>query len=188
MMMMNSMLYSQPGTPIMYYGDEIGMATMPGLADRDGVRTAMQWSDAANGGFSKANPRDVSVSVNTDAKVGASRVNVAAQQADPESILSRTKAMLNARRGEPALQNGKLDIVETTNEGVVAYRRTSGNDQVIAIANLTGTAQTTKVQLAPGQRLEQVHGSDSFPSRPTSANDLELKPYEFQWLKLTTAS
>lgn len=185
MEMMNSMLYSQPGSPIMYYGDEIGMGTNRMLEDRDGVRTIMQWDDTLNGGFSSADPEKIVPPAIDDAQIGARSVNVAAQRADPESFLNRTKRMLNARDQSPALQQGTLDIVDTGDEGVVAYVREHEGERVVAVANLTQQSRTSTIDLTRfgAGRFEPLHGSDSLVGGAVP-EQITLKPYGYQWLRL----
>jgi maltose alpha-D-glucosyltransferase/alpha-amylase len=186
MEMMNSMLYSQPGSPIMYYGDEIGMGTNRMLNDRDGVRTFMQWDDTVNGGFSAAHPGQVVPPAIDDARIGAQAVNVAAQRADPESFFNRTKRMLAARDESPALQQGKLDIVETGDDGVVAYRRSHDGEDVVAVANLTQDARTSTIDLSrfEGRRMVPLHGSQAFDGAADVPTELALEPYGYRWFRL----
>ncbi len=184
MEMMHSLMYSQPGSPIMYYGDEIGMGTNRMLNDRDGVRTFMQWNDTLNGGFSTARPEDLMVPAITDAKNGAAAVNVAAQKADPDSVFNRMKAMLAARDQSPALQQGALDIVETGDDGVAAYMRTHGDERVVAVANLTQDVRTSSIAIPTGYRAEPLHGSRAIKPGDISATGMEFQPYEYQWFRL----
>jgi maltose alpha-D-glucosyltransferase/alpha-amylase len=184
--MMQSLLYSQPGSPIMYYGDEIGMGTNRMLNDRDGVRTFMQWDDTINGGFSAASPDKIAPPAITDAAIGAKSVNVAAQRADPNSVFNRMKAMLAARDLSPALQQGRVEIVETGDQGVVAYRRMFEGDDVVAVANLTQDAKTSSIDLSKfaGRRMEPLHGSTPFAASDVVPSEVALEPYGYQWFRL----
>jgi maltose alpha-D-glucosyltransferase/alpha-amylase len=181
--MMHSMLYSQPGTPIMYYGDEIGMATHRFLNDRDGVRTAMQWDASRNGGFS-ATEGELFLPAVDDALYGASKVNVAAQQGDPNSLLERMRTMLAVRAQHPSLKSGDLTIIPTGDDGVLAYSRRTDGDEVVSVVNLTGERRTTTIDFGTARNVQRVHGSDELAATGGAPTELTLEPYGYQWLQV----
>jgi len=140
---LNAMFLSLPGTPIFYYGDEIGMGDNLALEDRYGVRTPMQWSADKNAGFSTAD--HTYLPVINDETYGYRRLNVAAQEQDADSYLAWTRYLINTRQGQPALRAGVLEWVETGDEAVLAYRRTEGGNRVLCVFNLTDKARPSSI-------------------------------------------
>ena len=133
--LMNSLLLSMPGTPVIYYGDEIGMGDNIHLGDRDGVRTPMQWSPDRNGGFSRADPAALVLPMIMDPLYGYGAVNVEAQRRDPHSLLNWMRRMLAVRSRHPAFGRGKLTLLYPKNRKVLAYLRQYQDDTLFCVAN-----------------------------------------------------
>ena len=131
---MNGLLLSMPGTPVIYYGDEIGMGDNVHLGDRDGVRTPMQWTGDRNGGFSRADPASIVLPPIMDPLYGYGAVNVEAQTRDPHSILNWTRRMLAVRRRHPALGRGTLTFLYPKNRKVLAYLREHAGETILCVA------------------------------------------------------
>ncbi len=172
--LMNGMFLSLPGTPIVYYGDEIGMGDNVWLPDRHGCRTPMHWTSAKNGGFSTADK--TYFPAHTDAVYGYQHVNVAAQEGDADSYLSLTRRLLSARRAQPALQNGELAWVDTGSKALLAYTRTAGQEQVLVLINLSDQPQALNVSLSEEMIDLLSDGDQSFAAA-------SLEPYAIHWLK-----
>src|SRR5688572_2027560 len=139
--LLNYLLFSLPGTPVLYYGDEIGMGDNFYLGDRDGVRTPMQWSSDRNAGFSDANPQRLYLPIVTDPEYHAASINVEAQWANPESLLWWTKRMIAMRKRHPALGHGKLDWIPSENRKVLTFLRSTEDEQILCVVNLSRHAQ-----------------------------------------------
>jgi maltose alpha-D-glucosyltransferase/alpha-amylase len=173
--LMHSLLFTLPGSPILYYGDEIGMGDNVGLADRNGVRTPMQWTDGVNGGFSEAPPERLYAQPIRDEIYGFQIVNVAAQQADPNSLLHAVRNMVLMRKKLPALSHGTLEWLEDTPRSVLAFRLTAGDQRVLAFHNLSDYPYTVVLQ---------GYGKVTNPFTPDEAigDYLTLAPYGYCWL------
>ena len=139
--LMNSLLFSFPGTPIIYYGDEIGMGDNIYLGDRNGVRTPMQWTSDRNGGFSRCDPARLFLPVIMDPVYGHQSVNVEAQLRSPSSFLSWMKRLIGVRRSSNAFSRGSLRFVRPTNRTVICYVRQHENETIVCVANLSRSAQ-----------------------------------------------
>ena len=144
-LLMNALLLSLPGTPIIYYGDEIGMADNIWLPDRHGCRTPMQWSAEKNGGFSMAD--ETYLPVIDDEGFGYKSLNVADQEEDPNSYLWATRFLLQARRSQPALQRGSMETLQIDNPAVLAYWRVHGSDRLLCLYNLSNQQQSVSLDL-----------------------------------------
>ncbi|MCW2974509.1 MAG: trehalose synthase, partial [Thermoleophilia bacterium] len=182
-----SLHYSQSGTPILYNGDEIGQGAIRGknLVDRERVRNTMQWDASAHHGFSSGN--HVSEPIQ-DAAEGAQLVNVAAQKADPNSLMNRTRDMLLARETSVALQSGATETaVQTSAKELLAFERSTPGERIISMVNLSPerTRSTLDVQVPEGWKVERLHGSRDFDVSKGVPSSVELDPYEYQWLRLT---
>src|SRR3970040_2979672 len=145
--LMNSLLLTMPGSPIIYYGDEIGMGDNIYLGDRDGVRTPMQWSPDRNAGFSRCDPQRLFLPPIMDAIYGYEAVNVEAQHREPASLLNWMRRMLAVRATSKAFGRGKLSFLKPGNRKVLAYLREHGDDAILCVANLARSAQPVELDL-----------------------------------------
>ena len=142
----NSLLFTLPGSPVIYYGDELGMGDNIWLDDRNGVRTPMQWSGAPNAGFSTAAPEALYCTVIDDAIYGYQQLNVQVQQADPGSLLNRMREMIRVRRAHPAFGRGGIEFLELGNRAVLAYLRL-GQETILSVNNLSPQEQGIELDL-----------------------------------------
>ena len=193
--LMNSLLLSMPGTPVIYYGDEIGMGDNIHLGDRDGVRTPMQWSPDRNGGFSRANFADLVLPPVMDPVYGFYAVNVEAQAADLHSLLNWTRRMLTVRKRHRAFGRGALTFLYPGNRKVLAYLRSyvlpDGEiETILCVCNVSRTAQAVELQLdsAAGRVPVDLIGGAAFPPIGQLPYLLTLPPYGFYWFILATES
>src|SRR5437588_8263390 len=147
--LMNSLLLSFPGTPIIYYGDEIGMGDNIYLGDRNGVRTPMQWTPDRNGGFSRCDPAKLFLPMIMDPVYGYEAINVEAQSRSLGSLLSWTKRIISVRKSSQVFGRGSLTFVRPANRSVLVYLRQYGNEALLCIANLSRSAQSAEIDLSP---------------------------------------
>jgi maltose alpha-D-glucosyltransferase/alpha-amylase len=184
--LLNSLLFSFPGTPILYYGDEIGMGDNIYLGDRNGVRTPMQWNADRNAGFSRANPARLYSPVIMDPVWGYEAINVEAQQSDPSSLLNWMRNMIALRKLFQVFGRGTLEFLNPANRKVLAYLRRYGDEQVLCIANLSRFAQPVDLDLAEleGTTPVEMLGYVQFPRIEKQPYRLTLGPYGFLWLEL----
>jgi maltose alpha-D-glucosyltransferase / alpha-amylase len=184
--LLNSLLFSFPGTPIVYYGDEIGMGDNIYLGDRNGVRTPMQWSGDRNAGFSRATPAKLYSPVVMDPVWGYEAINVEAQQSDPSSLLSWMRNMIALRKLFQVFGRGTLKFLNPTNRKILAYIREYQNERVLCVANLSRFAQPVELDLASyaGMVPVEMLGYVEFPRIRTAAYPLTVGPYGFLWLEL----
>ncbi|MCL2465631.1 MAG: alpha-glucosidase C-terminal domain-containing protein, partial [Micrococcales bacterium] len=184
----HALLLSLPGSPCLYYGDEIGMGDDIWLADRDGVRTPMQWTPDRNAGFSTADPGRLHLPLVRSLGYHYAHVNVEAQRAQPASLLHWVRHLLAVRREQPALGEGDLAMVPSDNDAVLAFLRRSAEQTVLVVANLAGTARATRLHLPPdlaGSAVTDVFGGAPFPSVPADGvASCPLGPREFFWLRV----
>ena len=193
--LLNSLLLSFPGTPILYYGDEIGMGDNIYLGDRNGVRTPMQWTSDRNAGFSKCDPARLYFPVVMDPIYGYQVVNVEAQQADQSSLLQWTRNMIALRKLFQVFGRGSLSFLNPSNRKILAYLREfeqdyGTNEIVLCVANLSRFAQPVSLDLAAFEGMEPVEmlGYVPFPTITAAPYQLTLAPYSFLWLELQPAS
>src|SRR6185369_5498485 len=146
--LMNALLFSLPGTPVIYYGDEIGMGDNVYLGDRNGVRTPMQWSADRNAGFARANPQRLYLPVNIDPQYHYEAVNVEAQQNNPHSLLWWMKRMIAQRKQFLAFGRGTLEFLHPSNTKVLAFVRQYLDERVLIVANLSRFAQSAELDLS----------------------------------------
>ena len=146
--LMNSLLLSFPGTPIIYYGDEIGMGDNIYLGDRNGVRTPMQWTPDRNGGFSRADPARLYAPTIMDPVYGYEAVNVEAQSRSLSSLLSATKRLIAVRKSTLAFGRGTMTFIRPENRSVLAYVRQYQDEVILCVANLSRSAQATELDLS----------------------------------------
>jgi maltose alpha-D-glucosyltransferase / alpha-amylase len=187
--LLNSILFSFPGTPILYYGDEIGMGDNIFLGDRNGVRTPMQWTADRNAGFSRANPAQLFSPVIMDPVWGYQAINVEAQQSDPSSLLNWMRNMIALRKLFQVFGRGKLKFLPSANRKVLAYVRQSGNEQVLCLANLSRFAQPVQLDLSEfaGMIPVEMLGYVQFPAITKQPYPLTIGPYGFLWLEIQPA-
>jgi maltose alpha-D-glucosyltransferase/alpha-amylase len=192
--LMNGLLLSMPGTPVIYYGDEIGMGDNIHLGDRDGVRTPMQWSVDRNGGFSRVDPAELVLPPIMDPIYGFQAVNVESQSRDPHSLLNWMRTMLAVRSRHRAFGRGTQRFLYPQNRKVLAYLREhseGGEDQVIlCVSNLSRTAQAVELDLSAyiGRVPIDLVGGSAFPPVGQLSYLLTLPPYAFYWFQLANAS
>jgi maltose alpha-D-glucosyltransferase / alpha-amylase len=184
--LMNSLLMSFPGTPIVYYGDEIGMGDNIYLGDRNGVRTPMQWSPDRNGGFSRADPARLFAPVIMDPVYGYEAVNVEAQSRSISSLLNWMKRLIAVRKSTLAFGRGTMTFVRPRNRAVLAYVRQHDGEAILCVANLSRSAQAVELDLTPWKDripLEML-GRSEFPPIGDQPYMITLAPYGFYWFKL----
>jgi maltose alpha-D-glucosyltransferase/alpha-amylase len=184
--LMNSLLMSFPGTPIIYYGDEIGMGDNIYLGDRNGVRTPMQWSPDRNGGFSRADPARLYAPVIMDPVYGYEAVNVEAQSRSVSSLLSWTKRLIAVRKSTLAFGRGSMAFVRPSNRAVLAYVRQYDSEVILCVANLSRAAQAAELDLSAwkGRIPIEMLGRTEFPAIGDPPYTITLSPYGFFWFKL----
>jgi maltose alpha-D-glucosyltransferase/alpha-amylase len=182
----NSLLFTLPGSPVIYYGDEIGMGDNIWLEDRDGVRTPMQWSDGLNAGFSTADPSELYNPVIDDEVYGYQQVNVEAQRADPHSWLNRIRQMIRVRKTLPALGRGEIRFLDLANRAVLAFLRTHGEQTLLLVHNLSAEHQEVGLDLAAfaGTRPVDLFTAEALPACSFEPYPVELARYQFRWLRL----
>jgi len=189
--LLNSLLLSMPGTPTLYYGDEIGMGDNIYLGDRDGVRTPMQWSIDRNGGFSRADPASLVLPPIMDPQYGYLSVNVETQAGDPHSLLNWTRRMLAVRKQSRAFGRGTLKMLSPSNRRILAYTREfTGEDGkheiILCVANVSRSAQAAELDLSAyvGMVPVEMLGGNAFPPIGQLNFLLTLAPYGFYWFGL----
>ncbi|QWG19477.1 maltose alpha-D-glucosyltransferase [Bradyrhizobium sediminis] len=184
--LMNSLLLSFPGTPIIYYGDEIGMGDNIYLGDRNGVRTPMQWSPDRNGGFSRADPARLYAPTIMDPVYGYEAVNVEAQSRSLSSLLSATKRLISMRKSTLAFGRGTMTFIRPVNRSVLCYVRQYQDEVILCVANLSRSAQATELDLSAWKDrvpLEML-GRTRFPAIGELPYMITLAPYGFYWFQL----
>ena len=188
--LMNGLLLSLPGTPVIYYGDEIGMGDNVYVGDRNGVRTPMQWSGDRNAGFSSANRQQLYLPVITDPEYHYEAVNVEAQQANPHSLLWWMKRLLDLRRRHKAFSRGSLEFLHPENRKVLAFLRELEGETILVIANLSRFVQHTELDLSPheGRVPVEMFGRVEFPPITGAPYFLSLAPHSFLWFELEAAA
>ena len=187
--LMNALLLSMRGTPVIYYGDELGMGDNIYLGDRDGVRTPMQWSADRNAGFSRANPQRLYMPVIIDPEYHYESVNVDAQQANPSSLLWWMRRLLALRNRHLAFSRGSMTFVEADNHRVLAFVREYEGERVLVVANLSRFAQAVNLQLGfcSGIQPVEMFGNAPFPAISSEPYFLSMGPHAFFWFVLSRA-
>ncbi|MGH8895543.1 MAG: maltose alpha-D-glucosyltransferase [Egibacteraceae bacterium] len=184
----HALLLSLPGSPIMYYGDEIGMGDNVYLGDREGVRTPMQWSSDRNGGFSRADFAQLYLPPIMDPVYGFNAINVEAQRRHPHSPLHWVRNLIHARKQHPVFGCGRFVALEPTNPKVLAFLRQDGDVTILVVANLSGTAQPVELNLsAPdlgGRVPVELLGGTHFPPIGELPYLLTLGAHGFYWFQL----
>jgi maltose alpha-D-glucosyltransferase/alpha-amylase len=184
--LMCGLLMSLPGSPILYYGDEIGMGDNVYLGDRNSVRTPMQWTSGVNAGFSDADPERLWLPLVSNALFGYQAVNVASQQRNPTSLLNWTRRLIQVRRGTRVFGRGSIEFLRPANHRVLAFTRTLGRDTVLVVCNLAGTAQVAEIDLSSlaGAIPVEMFGGSIFPRVSQAPYVMMIGPYDFYWFKL----
>ncbi|HEU4672294.1 MAG TPA: maltose alpha-D-glucosyltransferase [Candidatus Limnocylindrales bacterium] len=185
--LMNGLLFSLPGTPVVYYGDEIGMGDNIYLGDRNGVRTPMQWSGDRNAGFSDANRQSLYLPVIVDPEYHYEAVNVAAQQANPHSLLWWMKRLIALRKRHPAFGRGSIEFLHPANRRVLAFIRRHEGESILVVANLSRFVQYVELDLSAdeGRLPVEMFGRSEFPPVRGATYPLTLGPHAFLWFELT---
>ncbi|MEO8856328.1 MAG: maltose alpha-D-glucosyltransferase [Burkholderiaceae bacterium] len=186
--LMNSLLLSMRGSPIIYYGDEIGMGDNVFVGDRNGVRTPMQWSPDRNAGFSRADPQRLYLQPIMDAVYGYEALNVEAQQREPASLLNWMRRMLAVRKSNKAFGRGELLFLKPGNRKILAYLRTFGDEVILCVANLSRSAQPAELDLSDykGRVPVEMLGRTAFPPVSDLPYLMTIAAYGFYWLRLST--
>jgi maltose alpha-D-glucosyltransferase/alpha-amylase len=184
--LLNSLLMSMPGTPILYYGDEIGMGDNIYLGDRDGVRTPMQWSSDRNGGFSRADPQRLYLPPIMDPVYGYGVVNVEAQARQSSSLFNWTRRLIAARKQTKAFGRGEFVLLYPRNRKILAYLRRYERDVVLCVANLSAASQAVELDLAEykGRVPVEFLGRTPFPPIGELPYLLTVHAYGFYWFLL----
>ncbi len=184
--LLNGLLMSLPGTPVLYYGDEIGMGDNVFLGDRDGVRTPMQWNMDRNAGFSAANPQKLILPVNIESEYHYASLNVETQENNPSSLLWWTKRIVALRRESRAFGRGTMEILYPYNAKVLAFLRRFEDEVILVVANLSRAVQCVELDLTPyrGVRPIELFGRTSFSTIGETPYVLTLGGHGFYWLSL----
>jgi maltose alpha-D-glucosyltransferase/alpha-amylase len=181
-----ALLLALPGSPVLYYGDEIGMGDDIRLPDRDGVRTPMQWSDDVHAGFSGSRATCLVTPLIDDPAFGYRVVNVAAQSRDPESLLARVRRLLETRRPHPAFGRGSIEFLRTGNAAVLAFIRRFEDDVILVVANLSASSASIALEMPRaliGARFVEIVDEVAFPSPGVEPYPFSVGPHAFYWLQ-----
>ncbi len=187
--LMKSLLLSLPGTPVVYYGDEIGMGDNIYMGDRDGVRTPMQWSADRNAGFSRANPQQLYLPVIIDPEYHYEAINVEAQQNNPHSLLWWMKRILATRKRFRAFSRGTIEFLQPENRKVLVFLRHWENERILVVVNLSRFVQAVELDLSSFKEMVpiEVFGRTPFPPIGEGPYFLTLGPHTFYWFMLEPA-
>ena len=188
--LLHSLLFSMPGTPVIYYGDELGMGDNIYLGDRNGVRTPMQWTGDRNGGFSRADPARLYAPPIMDPVYGYQAINVEAQARSAYSILSWMRRMLGLRKQLPVFGRGTIEFLPAQNRKALIYIRQLGDETILCVANLSRSVQPVEVDLSrfKGMIPIEMLGLTEFPRIGDLPYFLTIGPYAFYWFRLQPAS
>jgi maltose alpha-D-glucosyltransferase/alpha-amylase len=186
MELLNGLLFSMPGTPVLYYGDEIGMGDNVWLGDRNGVRTPMQWSADRNAGFSRANPQSLILPIIIDPEYHYEALNVEMQQSNPNSLLWWTKRLIALRKRYRAFGRGTVDFLHPSNARVLAFVRRWENETILVVANLSRHVQYVELDLAAldGMVPVELMGKTRFPTIGAAPYMLTLGGHDFYWFSI----
>jgi maltose alpha-D-glucosyltransferase/alpha-amylase len=184
--LMNGMLMSLPGTPIIYYGDEIGMGDNINLGDRNGVRTPMQWTGETNAGFSKAPPEQLYAPLIQDPVYGFPAVNVLRQKTAENSLFNWMQRIIAVRKSTAVFGRGSIEFLYPANHRILAYIRRLGTEVILVVNNLSSTAQPVELDLQryKGNILIEMFGKNMFPRVGDLPYLLTMGPYQFFWFRL----
>jgi len=184
--LMNVLLFSLPGTPVVYYGDEIGMGDNCWLDDRDGVRTPMQWDKSKNAGFSDAEENQLYLPIIKDAEFHYREVNVAAQQGKENSLFEWTKKIINLRKQYKVFGRGDIHFLLPQNDKILAFVRTFKKEKILTVINLSKESQAVNLDLSAykGQEMIELFSNNTFPKVSSKAYPLTLNAWGYFWLKI----
>ena len=184
--LLNGLIMSMPGTPIVYYGDEIGMGDNIYLGDRNGVRTPMQWNGDRNAGFSTADPERLYAPLISNSVYGSQSINVDSQQRSGHSLLRWMKALIKLRNSFQVFGRGSIDFLKPSNHRVLAYVRQFGDETVLVVNNLSSSAQAVELDVRrfKGAIPIEMFGRNLFPRFGDLPYLLTLGPYQFYWFQL----
>jgi maltose alpha-D-glucosyltransferase / alpha-amylase len=184
--LLTGLLLSMPGTPIIYYGDEIGMGDNIYLGDRNGVRTPMQWNGGWNAGFSAADPERLYSPLISNAVYGYQAINVDSQRRSAHSLLSWTKSVIQTRNQFRVFSRGSIEFLNPSNHRVLAYVRRLGDEKMLIVNNLSSSAQAVELDLQMYKRHIPIEmfGRNLFPRIGDLPYLLTLGPYQFYWFRL----
>ncbi|MBI5305057.1 MAG: maltose alpha-D-glucosyltransferase [Chloroflexi bacterium] len=184
--LMNGLLFSMPGSPVIYYGDEIGMGDNIYLGDRNGVRTPMQWSADRNAGFSRANPQQLFLPIIIDPEYHYEAINVEAQQNNPHSLLWWMKRLIAMRKRYQAFGRGTIEFLHPDNHKVLAFIRRYEDERILVVANLSRFVQGVELDLAAfrGMIPIELFGQTQFPPLGEAPYFITLGPHSFYWFAL----
>lgn len=184
--LLNSLLLALPGTPVLYYGDEIGMGDNIYIGDRNGVRTPMQWSPDRNAGFSRANPQKLYLPLLFESEYHYEAINVESQSSNPSSLLSWMKRLITMRKRFQAFGRGTFELLHPENRKVFAFTRTYQGEHILVVANLSRFVQAVELDLSPfkGMVPIEIFGRTEFPKIGDSSYFISLSPYGFYWFSL----
>ena len=186
MELLHGLLFSLPGTPVLYYGDEIGMGDNVFLGDRNGVRTPMQWSADRNAGFSRANPQRLILPINIDPEYHYESINVEAQQNNPNSLLWWTKRLITLRKQFQAFGRGTMEVLTPSNYRVLAFMRQLEDETILVVANLSRYPQYVELDLGKwkGMRPVELFGHTDFPLIGELPYLMTLGGHDFHWFSI----
>ena len=184
--LMTGLLLSMPGSPILYYGDEIGMGDNVYLGDRNGVRTPMQWHSGVNAGFSTADPERLWLPLISNAVYGYQAINVESQERNATSLLNWMRRLIDVRRSTRAFGRGSIEFVKPDNHRVLAFTRTLNRETMLVVSNLAGTAQAVELDLSrlAGAIPIEMFGHSVFPRISRDPYVMMMGPYNFYWFRL----
>ncbi len=184
--LMNYLLFSLQGTPVIYYGDEIGMGDNFYLGDRNGVRTPMQWSSDKNGGFSQANPQELYLPLIIEPEYHFETINVENQERNPTSLLWWMRRVIRMRKKHKAFGRGDLVFVPSDNPRVLSFLRTCESETILAVFNLSRYAQAARLKLAglEGRVPVELFSRNAFPAIGREETPFTLGPYDYFWFEI----
>jgi maltose alpha-D-glucosyltransferase/alpha-amylase len=184
--LLNSLVFTLPGSPIVYYGDEIGMGDNIHLGDRNGVRTPMQWTGDRNAGFSKADPAKLYLPVIADPVYGYQAINVESQIQTPHSLLNWMRQLIRIRKARPVFGRGSIEFLPHANEKVLVHARAYRGETVLLVHNLAGSAQPVELDLGRfrGATPIELFGESRFPPIGERPYVLSVGPYGYYWFLL----
>jgi len=184
--LINSLLFTFPGSPIIYYGDEIGMGDNIWLPDRNGVRTPMQWQAGANAGFSSAPSEALYIPVVSDEVYGPQKVNVADQRDNPDSLLNLIRRMIATRKAHPAFGRGDFNWLDGGTDAVAAYTRKNADETLLIVNNLSGQRQVASLKFPgwQGESGRDLFSGQAIVQQGAGGLNIPLDPYQYFWISL----